>query len=132
MIQTIEREVMFTEQDVHTFLNNLGDNHTIYKNKENAREFGYEEIPLPPTMPFIAYRELHAPWKFIEPIILRKQQCDYHQTMYVNRPYKVLLSLDKTTNRKPYTFVKQTLSIIDKNQKLCYSSVSHLVVGGIE
>lgn len=131
-MKTVKEEVFFTEDVVQQYVKNVGDDHPMYKSIENAQAFGYECIPLPPTMPTIAYRDIEVPWEFKPPIILRKQQCDYHEIMYVNQAYKATLTLEKPINRHHYTFVKQVLQLYDLKGTLCFMAISDMVVGGIQ
>ncbi|HJV16796.1 MAG TPA: MaoC family dehydratase N-terminal domain-containing protein [Bacillales bacterium] len=130
-MKTKDFTILFNKDNVHQFIKLIGDQNPIYQNIELARSHGYQTIPLPPTMPMIAYKEMETPWKMNHPVILRKQECVNHQIMYIDQPYIGHISIDDHFQRKQYTFIKQTLRLYELHGILCFEGISHLMAGGL-
>jgi hypothetical protein len=47
----------------------IGDRNPIYQSSERAKDYSFETIPLPPTMPMMAYKWLAPQWELQHPII---------------------------------------------------------------
>jgi hypothetical protein len=71
-MKTKEHEIIFNKDDVQQFVQLIGDRNPIYQSSERAKDYSFETIPLPPTMPMIAYKWLETPWELKHPIIHRK------------------------------------------------------------
>ncbi|MCM3653629.1 MaoC family dehydratase N-terminal domain-containing protein [Metabacillus litoralis] len=123
--------LLFKEADVQQFVRAVGDQNPIYLSLAGAHMYGYKTIPLPPTMPMIAYKLIETPWKLQHPIIHRKQQCEYHYVMYINQPYQGFIILKDQFRRHNLTFINQTLLIYDSSGILCFSGTSHLIAGDL-
>jgi acyl dehydratase len=123
--------LLFKEADVQQFVQAVGDQNPIYLSSERAQSHGYKTIPLPPTMPMIAYKLIETPWKLKSPIIHRKQQCEYHRVMYINQTYQGFIILKNQLRRHNLTFINQTLQIYDSSETLCFSGTTHLVAGDV-
>ena len=123
--------LLFKEADVRQFVQSVGDQNPIYHSLVAAQKYGYKTIPLPPTMPMIAYKLIETPCKLQHPIIHRKQQCEYHQVMYINQLYQGFILLKDQYQRHNLTFINQTLQIYDSNGILCFTGTSHLIAGDL-
>jgi hypothetical protein len=55
-MKTKEYEIIFTQEDVQQFAQLIGEQNSIYQSPEGAKDDGSETIPLPPTMPMMAYK----------------------------------------------------------------------------
>lgn len=130
-MKTATYSFIFHEKDVLHFVQTVGDDNPIYQSVEEARKFGYETIPVPPTMPATAYQWIDIPWTLKEPVIHRKQQSTYHQVMYTNQPYKGEITITKKSRRNNYNFIQQELHIYDSNDTLCFTGISYLLAGDI-
>ena len=103
----------------------------IFHSLEAARERGYKGIPLPPALPMTAYRHIEIPWRLVEPVIHRKQECRLHQVMYAEEIYTGTVTLTNHSSRQNRTFIDQELEIYDEQGNLCFSGISHLIAGGL-
>lgn len=130
-MKTESIEIVFREQDVRQYTKVTDDRNPIYTNMELAHSIGHQTIPLPPTMPMIAYKWIELPWTLKEPLIHRSQECILHQTMYINRPYFAQVLLKKQTIRKNYQVVNQILRIVDRDKALCFEGISQLIAGDL-
>lgn len=92
---------------------------------------GLETIPLPPTMPMMAYKWLAPPWELQHPIIHRKQKCIQHQRMYIDEVYRAIVEVTDQFQRQNLTFIKQTLYLYNRDGKLCFEGISDLILGGL-
>lgn len=128
-MKTKDHCFMFTKAEVQQYVQTAGDQNPIYIHLDVAQSMGYKTIPIPPTMPMIVYKQIETPWKLLHPIIHRKQQCVYHQVMYIDQYYKGIITLEEQIKRQKYTFIKQTLHIHDNNGILCFTGTSHLIAG---
>lgn len=57
-MKTKEHEIIFNKEDVQQLVQLIGDRNPIYQSSERAKNYGFETIPLPPTMPMMAYKWL--------------------------------------------------------------------------
>lgn len=130
-MKTKEQEIIFTIEDVQQFVQLMDDRSPIYQSLEKAKEAGLKTIPLPPTMPMIAYKWLDIPWELQQPLIHRKQKCIHHQKMYINECYRAIVKVSKPVQRQNLTFIKQTLSLANEDGELCFEGMSDLIVGGL-
>ncbi|WP_318502497.1 MaoC family dehydratase [Bacillus sp. T3] len=130
-MKTESIEIVFREQDVRQYIKVTDDRNPIYTNIESAQSNGHQTIPLPPTMPMIAYKWIEIPWTLKEPLIHRSQECIHHQTMYINTPYFAQVLLKEKTMRKNYQVVNQILRIVDCDQVLCFEGISQLIAGDL-
>jgi N-terminal half of MaoC dehydratase len=128
-MKTMAHSFLFTQAEVQQFIQSVGDKNLIYVDLEAAQSMGYKTIPIPPTMPMIVYKLIETPWKLHHPIIHRKQQCVYHQVMYIDHLYKGVITLEDQFKRHNYTFIKQTLQIHDNNGNALFTGTSHLIAG---
>lgn len=123
--------LLFNETDVQQFIQAVGDRNPIYLSSAEAQLHGYKTIPLPPTMPMIAYKLIEMPWKLTSPIIHRKQQCEYHHVMYIDQTYRGFIILKDQSRRQNLTFINQILQIYDSSETLCFSGTTHLIAGDV-
>lgn len=130
-MKTKDFSIIFHKEDVQHFVQVIGDLNPLYYDIEIARTCGYESIPLPPTMPMIAYKQIETPWKLQPPVILRKQKCINHQIMYIEKPYKGHILLSDTIQRNHYTFIKQMLLIYEMDGSLIFEGTSHMIAGDL-
>lgn len=130
-MKTKEYEIMFTQEDVQQFLQLIGDQNLIYQSPERAKEYGLETIPLPPTMPMMAYKWIETPWELQQPIVHRKQKCIQHQRMYMDEIYRAIVEVTDPFQRQKHTFIKQTLNLYNNDGQLCFEGVSDLILGGL-
>ncbi|WP_026565024.1 FAS1-like dehydratase domain-containing protein [Bacillus sp. UNC41MFS5] len=130
-MKTKEHEIIFNKDDVKQFVQLIGDRNPIYQSSERAKDYGFETIPLPPTMPMIAYKWLETPWELKYPIIHRKQKCIQHQRMYIEEIYKAVVEVTDQYQRHNLTFMKQTLFLFNRDGKLCFEGISDLTLGGL-
>lgn len=130
-MKTGEVSIIFHQADVAEFMKVLSDLNPIYQSVEGAKSFGFKTIPLPPTMPLIAYKLLNLPWQLADPILHRKQECLYHQTMYIGETYRAHINLTEHTERKGFCLVKQSLVIVDEHGKLCFEGNYDIFCGGV-
>jgi hypothetical protein len=130
-MKTKEQGITFNKEDVQQFVQLIDDRNPIYKSLERAKEYGFETIPLPPTMPMMAYKWLDLPWELQQPIIHRKQKCIQHQRIYIDEIYRAIVEVTDPVQRQNLTFIKQTLYLYNKDGKLCFEGVSDLIVGGL-
>lgn len=130
-MKTSEVSIIFHQTDVTEFMKVMSDPNPIYQSVEAAKNFGFKTMPLPPTMPLVAYKLLNLPWQLAEPILHRKQECSYHQTMYIGETYKAHIYLTEHTERKGFYLVKQSLVIVDMQGKLCFEGNYQIVCGGV-
>jgi hypothetical protein len=128
-MRTKELPILFSISDVLEFVTIMDDRNPIYKSIANAKAYGHENIPLPPTMPMIAYKWIQIPWKMKDPIIHRTQSCVHHKMMYTDVPYLAHVSLSEQKLRNHYSLVNQTLQITDSNGNICFEGISQLMVG---
>jgi hypothetical protein len=130
-LKTTKNSLVFTISDVSQFIEVLGDSNPIYKCIESAKSYGFETIPLPPTMPMFAYREIEIPWELIPPVIHRKQKCMNHQRMYIDKVYIAQVTMTSRHQKKQITIITQTLEIYDDSEDLCFTGISELIAGGL-
>jgi hypothetical protein len=130
-MKTKEYEIIFNKEDVQQFVQLLGDPNPIFQCQSEAKVYGFETIPLPPTMPMIAYKWIETPWKLQHPLIHRKQQCIQHQRMYIDKPYKGIVMITDQFQRQNLTFTKQTLHLYNKDGILYFEGISDLISGGL-
>lgn len=123
------RTLLIKDTEVRQFIQLAGKIDPIYRNEAAAKSYGYKTIPIPPTMSMIAYKLFDIDWRLPDPIIHRKQRCEYHQVMYIDQPYVCILSLIDQSERRGYTFVNQVLQIYDENGTLCFTGTSQLMGG---
>ncbi|WP_110928108.1 MaoC family dehydratase [Bacillus massiliglaciei] len=130
-MKTKEYEIIFTQEDVLQFIQLIGDQNSIYLSAEGAKDYGFETIPLPPTMPMMAYKWFETPWELQQPSIHRKQKCTLHQIMYINEIYRAVVEVTNSFQRQKLTFIKQTLYLYNNDGQLCFEGVSDLILGGL-
>jgi hypothetical protein len=130
-MKTKEQDITFNKEDVQQFVQLIDDRNPIYKSLEKAKEFGFKTIPLPPTMPMMAYKWLDLPWELQQPIIHRKQKCIQHERIYIDEIYRAIVEVTDPIQRQNLTFIKQTLYLYNKDGKLCFEGMSDLIVGGL-
>lgn len=130
-MKTKEHEIIFNKEDVQQFVQLIGDRNPIYQSSERAKNYGFETIPLPPTMPMMAYKWLAPSWELQHPIIHRKQKCIQHQRMYIDEAYKAIVEVTDQFQRQNLTFIKQTLYLYNKDGKICFEGISDLILGGL-
>ncbi len=130
-MKTKEYEIIFTQKDVQKFVQLIGEQNPIYHSPEGAKEYGFETIPLPPTMPMLAYKWLETPLDLQQPIIHRKQKCIQHQRMYMDEIYRAIVEVTSPFQRQKLTFIKQTLYLYNNDRELCFEGVSDLILGGL-
>ncbi|CAI9394220.1 hypothetical protein BACSP_00745 [Bacillus sp. T2.9-1] len=128
-MKTKEYEIIFTQEDVLQFVQLIGDQNSTYQSAEGEKG---ESIPLPPTMPMIAYKWFESPWELQKPIIHRRQKCFQHQRMYTNEIYRAIVEVTNPFQRQKLTFIKQTLHLYNKDGQLCFEGISDLIVGGLK
>jgi hypothetical protein len=128
-MKTEAQSFFFTKAEVQQFTQSVGDKNLIYVDLEAAQSMGYKTIPIPPTMPMIVYKLIEIPWKLHQAIIHRKQQCVYHQVMYIDHLYKGVITLEEQFKRHNYTFIKQTLQIHGNNGIPMFTGISLLIAG---
>lgn len=122
-------EIAFRDCDVWQFVKVTDDWNPIYESINHAQEYGFHTIPLPPTMPMIAYQYIEIPWTLKEPLIHRSQECISNKRMYIDQPYFAQVSLEEQAFRKKQGIVKQILQIKDHDENLCFRAISTLLVG---
>lgn len=122
-------EIIFRASDVWQFVKITDDRNPIYESIDKAQEYGFNTIPLPPTMPMIAYKYIEIPWTLKEPLIHRSQECICNRRMYINQPYFAQVSLEEQAFRKKQGIVKQILQINDCDENLCFKATSTLLIG---
>lgn len=122
---------LFTKEEVLRYSELSGVQNPIFHSLEAAREHGYKGIPLPPALPMTAYRHIKIPWRFVEPVIHRKQECRMHQVMYAEQIYTGTVTLTNHSSRHNRIFIGQELEIVDEQGNLCFRGISHLIAGGL-
>jgi hypothetical protein len=130
-MKTNEREIIFNTADVGQFVELIGDRNPIYQSSETAKDYGFERIPLPPTMPMMAYKLFETKWELPYSIIHRKQKCIMHQRLYVDEIYRAVVEVTDQSKRQNLTFMKQTLYLYNSDNKLCFEGISDLILGGM-
>jgi hypothetical protein len=128
-MKTAEHVIIFRKKDVREFVKIVDDPNPIYETVENAQKLGFPTIPLPPTMPMIAYKWIDIPWTLNDPVIHRSQSCVLHQVMYIDTDYFATVSKTERRLRNRACLVTQTLEIFDRNGKLCFEGISQLMAG---
>jgi hypothetical protein len=130
-MKTKEYEIIFTKEDVQPFVQLIGEQNSIYQSPKGAKDDDSEPIPLPPTMPMMAYKWLETSLELQQPIIHRKQKCIKHQRMYMDVSYRAIVEVTNPFQRQKLTFIKQTLYLYHNNGQLCFEGVSDLILGGL-
>lgn len=130
-MKTKQHTITFNHADIIQFVEAIEDHNPIYRSIELANIYGFETIPLPPTMPMIAYQWLDFPWNLQQPVIHRKQHNTNHCLMFMDTTYIADVSLQNYRSRHNQTFIEQVLNIYSSDYILCFSSTSYLVCGGI-
>ncbi|PFN79163.1 hypothetical protein COJ85_30960 [Bacillus sp. AFS076308] len=130
-MKTKEHEIIFIKEDVQKFVQLISDRNPIYQNLERAKDYGFETIPLHPTMPMMAYKWLASPLELQHPVIHRKQKCIQHKRMYIDEVYRAIVEVTDQFQRQNVTFIKQTLYLYNRDGKLCFEGISDLIVGGL-
>ncbi|MEH7375969.1 FAS1-like dehydratase domain-containing protein [Neobacillus drentensis] len=130
-MKTKEHEIIFNKEDVQQIVQLIGDLNPIYQSSERAKDYGFETIPLHPTMPMMAYKWIAPPWELQLPIIHRKQKCIQHQRMYIDEVYRAIVEVTDQFQRQNLTFIKQTLYLYNRDGKLCFEGISDLILGGL-
>ncbi|KAB2336257.1 MaoC family dehydratase [Cytobacillus depressus] len=126
-----EADIIFNMEEVQQFVQLLGDQNPIYQSIKTAKTNGFQSIPLPPTMPMIAYKRIKTPWQLQHPVIHRKQHCTNYHTMYINQTYHAFVKLEDQYQRKQFTFIQQSLYLYDQDRILCFKGTSQLITGGL-
>jgi N-terminal half of MaoC dehydratase len=130
-MKTKEYEIIFTQEDVQPFVQLIDEQISIYQSPGGAKDDGSETIPLPPTMPMMAYKWIETPLELQQPIIHRKQKCIQHQRMYMDENYRAIVEVTNPFQRQNLTFIKQTLYLYHNDGQLCFEGVSDLILGGL-
>ena len=130
-MKTKEHEIIFNADDVEQFVKLIGDRNPIYQSSERAKDYGFERLPLPPTMPMMAYKWFETNWELQYSVIHRKQKCILHQRLYVDEIYRAIVEVTDQSQRHNLTFMKQTLYLYNKDEKLCFEGISDLILGGM-
>ncbi|MGJ7921225.1 FAS1-like dehydratase domain-containing protein [Neobacillus sp. LXY-4] len=130
-MRTKDYTIIFREGDVRQFIKVIDDRNPIYESIATAQSYDYTTIPLPPTMPMIAYKWIDIPWTLTDPIIHRTQNCRLHSIMYIDEPYTANVSISYRTRREDQCLVKQTLLIKDRDGNICFEGISQLMAGGL-
>ncbi|MDR4949809.1 FAS1-like dehydratase domain-containing protein [Neobacillus cucumis] len=130
-MKTKEYEIIFTKEDVQSFVQLIGEQNLIYQSPKGAKDDDSEPIPLPPTMPMMAYKWLETPLELQQPMIHRKQKCIQHQRMYIGEIYRAIVEVTNPFQRQNLTFIKQTLYLYRNDGQLCFEGVSDLILGGL-
>ena len=122
---------LFTKEKVRQYSELSGEKDPIYFSPQAAQELGYKGTPLPPAMPFVAYRHIEIPWRLEGPVIHRKQECRQHQVMYTDQVYTGRVTLTNHSLRHNRMFIQQDLEIYDEQGNLCFTGISHLIAGDL-
>jgi len=122
---------LFTNEEVRQYSELSGEQNPIYFSAQTARELGYKGIPIPPAMPFSAYRHIEIPWSLEGPVIHRKHECRLHMVMYTDQIYTGCVTLTNHSSRHNRMFIQQDLEIYDEQGNRCFSGISHLIAGGL-
>jgi hypothetical protein len=130
-MKTKIHDILFKREDVQRFVNLLGDQNPIYNSIEKAKSYGFPTIPLPPTMPMIAYKWIKTPWQLEHPVIHRRQKCKNHHLLFIDQTYQGMIMLTDPIERNKLTMIKQTLHLYDGDGILCFEGESHLIAGGV-
>lgn len=130
-MKTKEHNIIFRHEDVKQFVKLIGDQNPIYQCLESAKNFGFYTIPLPPTMPTMAYKWMEIPWELQYPIIHRKQKCIQYQKMYIDKKYRAIVEVTDQFERFNFTFIQQALYLKNSDGQLCFEGISELILGGL-
>ncbi|TWD99613.1 MaoC dehydratase-like protein [Neobacillus bataviensis] len=130
-MKTKEHEIIFIKEDVKKFVQLIGDRNPIYQSSERAKDYGFETIPLHPTMLMMAYKWLASPLELQHPVIHRKQKCIQHKRMYIDEVYRAIVKVTDQFQRQNVTFIKQTLYLYNRDGKLCFEGISDLILDGL-
>lgn len=131
-MNSTEQIIIFDRKDVQMFAQLIGDSNPIYKDIKSAKEYGFTTIPLPPTMPMIAYKWVKTPWQFQAPLIHRKQQGISYESMYIDVPYSAIVNLHVASKRKKFMLIEQTMLLYNDEDVLCFKGISNLIAGGMK
>ncbi|WP_034625977.1 FAS1-like dehydratase domain-containing protein [Halalkalibacter okhensis] len=83
-----------TREMIASYVNTIHDNTPIYVNIDAAKMAGYDDIPMPPTMPIIFWSFINVPWlDGIESVVQTKQHFSYIYTLVANRTYQCIIRL---------------------------------------
>lgn len=130
-MKTKEQRFIFNKEEVQDYVQLLGDTNPIYVSEVRAKQLGYKTIPIPPLLPMTVYASFEIPWTMQSPVILRKQQCEIHEKLFIDEVYTGFISLTDVRVRRGRTFSKENLFLYDKKGILCFHGMSELISGGL-
>ncbi|WP_051255188.1 FAS1-like dehydratase domain-containing protein [Pontibacillus marinus] len=114
--------ITITRDEVRRFAKGIMEEDLIYFDEEKAREQGFEDLPLPVTMPVTFWRYFSIPWleKVNEPLIHGKQGFEYQQPLICNHTYQGQLILndvyEKSGSKGTMIFLEHTLNLYFQNE----------------
>jgi len=120
--QTETIPISVTRDDVSRFAKGIMEEDLIYFDEEQAREKGFEDLPLPVTMPVTFWRFFSIPWleKVSEPLIHGKQGFEYLQPLVCNYTYQGQLALndvyEKSGSKGTMVFLEHTLNLYSQKE----------------
>ncbi|WP_368504954.1 MaoC family dehydratase N-terminal domain-containing protein [Alkalihalophilus sp. As8PL] len=114
--QTKPIEITLTREMIKSYADAICNENELYTNVEAAKQASYEDIPAPPTMPFIFWQYLEVPWlDDVGVLVHGKQAFSYDQPLIANQTYQCsiqLLSLKTKVNKRgPIQIAEHQLSI---------------------
>ncbi|MBM7551485.1 FAS1-like dehydratase domain-containing protein [Thalassobacillus pellis] len=90
------KTILFTQKEAAQFAEAVQLKDDVYFSYEAALAEGYENIPLPATMPVTFWRVFDIPWLYnMDGIIHTRQRFYYRRPLIADRAYECKLVLDK-------------------------------------
>jgi len=120
--QTDRIPITITRDEVRRFAKGCMEENLIYFDEGKAREQGFEDLPIPVTMPVTFWRYFSIPWleEVSEPLIHGKQGFAYHQPLICNHTYQGQLVVndvyEKTGSKGTMIFLEHTLNLYSQEE----------------
>lgn len=106
-----------TREDVEHFAEGIQEDNRIYFDVLKAQNQGFQDIPIPITMPVTFWKRFTIPWleEIKHPPIHAKQGFTYHYPLVANRTYEAQLVLhdvyEKMGSKGQMVFLEHTLNL---------------------
>ncbi|MYL35128.1 hypothetical protein GLW08_04035 [Pontibacillus yanchengensis] len=110
------QSICISPQEIKEYAEAIFIHNGIYIGQNTAIEEGYEDIPIPPTMPIVFWKSIHIPWlSTLDGLVHTNQSFHYDQSLLANRTYECVVELtnvvEKRRHNKRMTFFEHRLLI---------------------
>ncbi|KGP72782.1 FAS1-like dehydratase domain-containing protein [Pontibacillus yanchengensis] len=115
--------ICISPQEIKEYAEAIFLQNPIYVDRSKAVEAGFEDIPVPPTMPIVFWQSIHIPWiSDFDGFVHTNQSFQYDQCLFANKTYECVVELtnvvEKIRHNKSMTFMEHKLLIYHQGE-LC-------------